>query len=127
MDAQDPVIALCFQGAQAEFAGRIGEARAFYWQAWEQSTDDFEACIAAHYVARFQENPQERLRWDLEALARADRVGDGRVQDFYPSLYVNLGRSYGLTGAPNLAAHYYQKAADLGLVHEEGDEFHKPA
>jgi hypothetical protein len=51
MDLDNPVIQLCVAGTQAEFRGEIEEARAFYQQAWEAAQDDFEACIAAHYVA----------------------------------------------------------------------------
>ncbi len=60
-------------------------------QAWEAPTDDYEACVAAHYEARHQEGPQDALHWNQEALARAEVVGDDRVRSFYPSLYLNMG------------------------------------
>lgn len=80
--------------------------------------DDYDACIAAHYVARFQETPEETLRWNQAALKHADAVKDERVKDFYPSLYVNLGRSYEVLGDQVNAQSYYQLAADLGLIHQ---------
>jgi hypothetical protein len=113
------VVKLCIEGTRAEFEGRPDDARRVYWQAWEAVTDDYEACIAAHYVARFQENPGDALRWNLEALARADAVRDDRVESFYPSLFVNLGRSYELLGNELEATHYYGLAAELGLLHQE--------
>ncbi len=58
------------------------------------------------------------LRWNQEALARADAVGDERVHNFYPSLYVNMGRSYEVLGNWAEARRYYKLAADLGLVHQ---------
>jgi tetratricopeptide (TPR) repeat protein len=120
MDIQNPVIQLCIEGNRAEFEGRIDEARSLFWQAWKTSRDDFDACIAAHYVARHQQSPQETLRWNREALNRADAVGDERVQSFYPSLYVNLGRSYELLDRREEAERYFKLAADLGLVHQSG-------
>lgn len=92
-----------------------------YQQAWDAARDDYEACIAAHYLARFQNTPQDRLRWDLTALERATSVGDDRVRDFYPSLYVNLGHDYEVLGDIARSNHYYHLAAGLGLVHRAGE------
>jgi hypothetical protein len=50
-------------------------------QAWEKRKDDYDACVAAHYVARHQ--------WNQESLDRADAVNAESVQGFYPSLYLN--------------------------------------
>jgi tetratricopeptide (TPR) repeat protein len=119
VDTHNPVINLCIKGTQAEFAGRLDKARALYWQAWEAAQNDFEACIAAHYVARHQPRPEDALIWNQVALARAEAVGDERVESFYPSLYVNLGHSYETLGQLTEARRYYNLAAELGLVHED--------
>lgn len=111
------MIKLCVEGTQAEFEGRIEAARALYRQAWAAARDDYEMCVAAHYVARHQENPQDRLRWNREALLRAEAVGDERVHSFYPSLYVNMGSAYEALGNVAEAKRYYELAAGLGLVH----------
>ncbi len=118
MDATSITSKLCIEGIRAEFEGRINDARALYQQAWDASANDYDACIAAHYVARFQTNPHDILKWNQEALARADALGNERVQAFYPSLYVNLGHSYELLGDQTQATHYYQLATDSGLVHQ---------
>ena len=117
MDLNNPVIKLCIQGARFEFEGKKKDACELYRKAWETATDDYEACIAAHYVARFQDTHQATLKWNQEALRRADAVGDERMQEFYPSLYVNLGQSYELVGNEMEAQRYFRLAADLGLVH----------
>lgn len=117
MDLNNPVVQLCVAGTQAEFQGRPEAARALYWQAWETARDDFEACIAAHYVARFQNDPQEVFRWNQEALNHADVIQDERVKEFYPSLYLNMGRSYELLGDLSEAKRYYDLAAALGYPH----------
>ena len=118
MDLNNPVIRLCAAGSQAEFEGRKDDARRLYREAWDARTDDYDACVAAHYLARFQDTPEETLYWNQEALARAKSVDDERVQGFYPSLYVSLGHSYELIGDEMEARRCYQLAADLGLVHQ---------
>jgi len=118
MDINNPVIQLCIQGAQAEFEHRIDDARALYQQAWDLHADDYEACIAAHYMARFQETPEDILYWNQVALEHANDVGDDRVQDFYPSLYLNLGRSHEILENEEDAQKFYALAAKLGVVHQ---------
>lgn len=122
MDTNNPVIKLCIQGVQAEFDGRLDVARDLYQQAWDISQDDYEGCIAAHYVARFQDSPEDALRWNQEALKRAGWVNNERVKEFYPSLYLSLGRSQEILGNPTDAQKYFALAAQLGVVHQEQED-----
>jgi tetratricopeptide (TPR) repeat protein len=118
MDTNNPVIQLCQQGTRAEFGGRSEQARSLYQQAWEIAQTDYEACIAAHYLARFQATPEETLHWNKEALDRANRVNDDSVSEFFPSLYLNLGHSYEMLGNQAEAQRCYNLAAQLGAVHQ---------
>jgi hypothetical protein len=118
VNINNPIIQLCIQGSRAEFEHRPEDARALYQQAWEARLDDYDACIAAHYVARFQESPEETLYWNQIALSHAEAVNDESVRDFYPSLYLNLGRSYEVLGMGMEARKYYSLAADLGITHQ---------
>jgi hypothetical protein len=118
MDLNNPVVKLCVEGSQAEFEGKPELASALYGQAWLAAQDDFEACIAAHYVARFQKTPADTFHWNQEALAHADKSQDECVKDFYPSLYLNMGRSYELLGNASEAKRFYDLASGLGAVHQ---------
>jgi hypothetical protein len=118
MDLSNPVIQLCMDGTRAEFEHRLEDARVLYQQAWDARKDDYDACIAAQYVARFQDSVEESLRWNQLALEHADAVKDDRVKDFYPSLYLSLGRSYELAGNQVEAQRYYELAAALGVIHQ---------
>jgi len=118
MDLDNPVIKLCVAGSRAEFEGQPEAASRLYWQAWEAAQDDYEACIAAHYVARFQESPADQLHWNQQALTHAQAVENDRVRDFFPSLYLNLGRSLERTGNQAEAQRYYELAARSGFVHQ---------
>lgn len=109
---------LTLAGIQAEFERRVDDARQLYAQAWDAATDDYERCVAAHYVGHLEADPAAALRWHLAALAYARQVEAERVAEFLPSLYVNLGRAYELTGDAALAERHYELAAELGLVHQ---------
>src|SRR5262245_62120448 len=123
MDPENPVIRLCVQGAEAEADQRFDEARALYQNAWRASSNDVEACIAAHYIARQQESPQQALWWNQIALARADSVRDSRVRAFYASLHLNLGMAHETLGQVAAARHHYERAA--GTLHEIVDDQHR--
>jgi len=110
IDPDNPVVRLCVKGMQAEGEGRLEEARDLFMRAWAARRDDFEACVAAHFVARHQDNLEDLLRWNLEAFDRAEAVGDERVRGFYPSLYLNLGWSYEVLGDRTEAGKYYALA-----------------
>jgi tetratricopeptide (TPR) repeat protein len=112
MDPDSSVVQLCAQGMQAETEGRNSDAHALFRQAWYAATDDYEACIAAHYLARHQNTPEDTLRWNKECLDRADRVGDDRVRGFYPSLHLNMARAHSELGNPDSAREHFRHAAE---------------
>jgi hypothetical protein len=47
--------------------------------------DDFDAAIAAHYVARHQPTPNATLEWNERALKHADAAPDHRAAALLPS------------------------------------------
>ncbi|WP_043270232.1 hypothetical protein [Streptomyces sp. CT34] len=112
MDPELPVVRLCVAGMQAEAEGCPEAARGLFERAWDGARDDYEACIAAHYLARHQSSPEETLRWNQECLDRADLVGDERVRGFYASLYVNMGQAYRELGQLAAAHAYFARAAE---------------
>jgi tetratricopeptide (TPR) repeat protein len=100
---------------QAEAEHRFEHARALFTQAWETRQNDYEACVAAHFLARQQDSPQEMLHWNEVALEHADAVEGDNVRDsvreFYPSLYLNLGACHEALGQREEALRCYQLAA----------------
>jgi hypothetical protein len=111
VDANNPAVKLCSAGMQAEGEGRHADAKALFEQAWHESRDDYEACIAAHYVARHQPTVAEEFEWNRLALERAERVDDDRVSGFFPSLHLNLAHSFEKLGRLDEARDYYGRAA----------------
>lgn len=112
MDPDNTVVRLCGEGMRAEAEGRADDARRLFTEAWEAATDDYEACVAAHYLARHQETPQDVLRWNVECLERADEVGDERVRGFYPSLHLTIAKAQRDLGDDAEARRHYAAAAE---------------
>jgi tetratricopeptide (TPR) repeat protein len=114
MDADNPVVKLCTEGMQAESEGRLAEAHDIFRQAWALRQDDFDACVAAHFLARHRPTPEEALHWNQVALAHAAAAANipgAQVHGFFPSLYLNMGWSYEQIGDWAEAERYYARAA----------------
>ena len=120
IDPNNPVVHLCAEGIQAEMAGRREDAAALYQRAWDSRTDEFEACIAAHYLARLQSDPANILHWNQLSLEHAGAVKDDRVAEFYPSLYLNLGKAHEDLGHRAEARRFYELAAEKVEALPEG-------
>jgi hypothetical protein len=112
MDLGNPVLKLCQEGMRAEAEGRLADARALFEQAWAARADDYDACVAAHYLARRQDDPAEILRWNQAALRHADAVGDDRVAAFYPSLLVGVAMAHEHLGDTVAARVAFNRAAE---------------
>jgi tetratricopeptide (TPR) repeat protein len=111
-DPNNKVVKLCAEGMQAEAQGKIDEAHQLFQHAWDIATDDFEAFTAAHYLARNQKDPLDVLKWNLEALNRANAIKNDDLKGHYPSLYLNVGKSYENLNDIKEANNYYSLAAD---------------
>lgn len=91
VDPANPVVALCAEGMALE--GTPDVARERFERAWTMRRDDYDASIAAHFVARHQSTPAETLEWNQRALGHAEAVADDRIRVFLPSLLLNVGDS----------------------------------
>lgn len=112
-DPNNKVVKLCAGGMQAEAEGKIEEAHGLFQQAWDIAENDFEAFTAAHYLARNQKDPEDVLKWNLESLARANNIHDESMNATYPSLYLNIGKSYEQLDDIKEANKNYQLAANF--------------
>ena len=96
IDSTNRVVALCAEGMAIE--GTPADAKRLFEQAWAERSDDFEAAIAAHFVARHQPTAEETLRWNALAVRHAELVSDGRADGFLASLYLNLADAHDKLG-----------------------------
>jgi len=91
------------------------KARKLFERAWEIRADDYDASIAAHFLARHQSTVADTLHWNSLAVIHANAVSDGRAAPLFASLYLNLGDSYlaaGRRGDATQAANDAQRTLD---------------
>lgn len=101
IDAANPVVALCAKGMAEE--GTPNVARSYFEQAWEARRDDYDAAIAAHFLARHQATAEDTLHWNMIAARHAELVADGRAGVLLSSLYLNLGDAQAKLGMNDAA------------------------
>jgi tetratricopeptide (TPR) repeat protein len=88
------VVKLCLQGMAMEEKGEPDNASRLFLQAWNEATNDFEKFIAAHYLARHQEDVPDKLKWLERSLQFALKLNDEAVKAAFPSLYSNIAECY---------------------------------
>ena len=113
VDPENPIVRLCVQGMNHESMGDFEIASKLFLTSWEQSTDDFERCVAAHYVAPHQKSPEDALVWNQRSLDHARTVNDERVSGFFPSLYLNMGKAYEELSKRDEARQFYARAVEV--------------
>ncbi|WP_304066431.1 hypothetical protein [Pedobacter glucosidilyticus] len=120
-DTNNKVVKLCAQGMELEGQGRKMEALKLFQQAWDEASNDFEKFTSAHYVARHQENIQNKLKWDETALNLALKINDENVKDILPSLYLNIGKCHeDLNDLQNAKINYDLALSFCNLLPEDG-------
>jgi tetratricopeptide (TPR) repeat protein len=115
-DPGNIVVKLCAEGMAKEAKGLMEEAERCFRRAWDAADDDFEAFTAAHFLARHQDGPTARLRWNLEALTRADRIADRALDIHLPSLHLNVAKCHEELGDLRSAVRHYSIAAEKSGV-----------
>ena len=106
---------MCWSGW---FERRIDDARGMFPDAWEARGDDYDAAMAARYVAHLETDPDGALRWHLLALRHARR--DDRAAEFMGSFLVSLGGAYEATGDAARAEQFFELASHHGAQHVAG-------
>lgn len=112
-DAENTIVKLCADGMLLEGSGNAAGAADLFKQAWQLAASDLEKFIAAHYLARHQPTPAEKLHWDETALHFALQLEGSEVKDTYPSLYLNIAKGYEDLGNTDLAKKNYNSALEF--------------
>jgi tetratricopeptide (TPR) repeat protein len=104
------IVKFCLQGMEMEEKANPEEANSLFLQAWDEATDDLEKFIAAHYVARYQKNISDKLKWLETALQFALKINNDSVKSALPSLYLNIAKCYEDLRDPEKARENYELA-----------------
>ncbi|BBH71712.1 hypothetical protein ACTI_83970 [Actinoplanes sp. OR16] len=127
MTYDDPILARIGQAVEINHGQRRrDDARALFAGIWQdiggEQGDPFHVCLLAHVMADTQDDVGEELRWDLIALAAADRIrGDEvlaqagvplSVGGLYPSLHLSVSDCYRRLGDLDRAREHLNKARE---------------
>ena len=107
------IVKLCLRGVDMEEKGKPEEAVKLFLQAWNETTSDFEKFISAYYVARHQKNVSDKLEWLETALRFALKINDDSVKSAFPSLYLEIAKSYEGLSDPDHAKKNYELATSF--------------
>ena len=124
-DPNNNIIKLCVQGMDMEGKGKPEEASELSLQAWNEATNDFEKFIAAHFVARYQKNIPDKLKWLESALQFAIKTNNDTVKGAFPSLYSNIAKCYEDLGDLDNAKKNYELAISFkDKIFDNGPFYH---
>jgi tetratricopeptide (TPR) repeat protein len=107
------VVKLCLQGMGMEEKGKPEEASKLFQEAWNEATYDEEKFISAHYVAQYQKNVDDKLKWLETALQFALKINDDTVKSAIPSLYSNIAKCYEELSSADKAKKNYELATSF--------------
>ncbi|GEM_PF-5674055 len=80
MDENNRIIKFVSEGMKLEREGKIKRAQELFTKAWKTSSDNHEKCIAAHFVARHQNSPEDTLKWNMESLSQANGASQKKLK-----------------------------------------------
>lgn len=92
-DPRNPIVQLLLQGMAMEDKGDMEGASTLFQRAWNDATHDFEKYLAAHYVARVQQRPVDKLHWLETALQLALSIDSPAASSALPALYKSLAKA----------------------------------
>src|SRR6478672_10453430 len=119
------VVKLCLQGMDLEVNGKPDEAIRLFLQAWDEAINDFEKFIAAHYVARHQNDVSDKLKWLETDLQLALKLDNDAVKDAITSLYESIAKCYEDLNDFDKAKKSYELAKSfMGKSSDNGPFYH---
>jgi rifampin ADP-ribosylating transferase len=104
------IVRLCLLGMETHGKGETDEAIKLFAQAWSEATYDFEKFISAHFLARYQKDVSDKLRWFETALQFALKINDDAVHSAHPSLYLEIAKCHENLGHSDQAKKNYELA-----------------
>jgi tetratricopeptide (TPR) repeat protein len=120
-DPENNIVKLCAEGMASEGMGQIEKAKSLFDMAWAGAETNLEKFIAAHYLARHQQNTIGKLQWDKTALEMALKVNQDEIKLSYSSLYLNIARCFeDLDQFENAKINYEMAYIHLEFLAEDG-------
>jgi rifampin ADP-ribosylating transferase len=113
------------QGLDIAEKGQHEAATALFHQAWNEAGNDFEKFIAAHFIARQQQDAGGKLHWLQTALQHGLSADTDAVKSALPSLYAALAKCYADLGDADKEKAYRELASSAGdQLPDKGPFYH---
>jgi len=114
------------QGLVLVEKGQAEAAAALFLKAWSEATNDFEKFIAAHFIARHQQDASDKLQWLQTALQHGLSVNNNNaVRSALPSLYTTMAQCYAALGDRDSEKKYRALSASAGgRLPDKGPFYH---
>lgn len=118
-------VVLCLKAINTEGKDLHEEAAKLFQQAWNEAENDLEKFIAAHFTALHQKNIPDTLKWLEVALEFALKINDDTVKSAFPTLYLNIAKSYQDLNQPEKGEKYYELSTSFDTKpSDHGPFFH---
>lgn len=119
------IIRLFIQGILLEEKGQRDEAASLFLQGWNETTTGLEKFLAAHFLARVQNNVNDKLAWLQAALKFALAINDHAVKGSIKALYAAIARCYDELGDGESAKRFHQQATSYDdTITDNGPFYH---
>ncbi len=93
-DPKNNIVKLCMMGIGMRDSGKLEESGILFLKAWSEATNDFERFIAAYFVAQYQNNVSDKLKWFETSLQFALKLNDDSIKSAFTSLYLSIAKCY---------------------------------
>ncbi len=108
-DPNNSIVKLCIKGMGAFDLGQTNVANELFLQAWSESTNDFERCIASFCLAKHLVRPKDKLMWLEKSLEFARNLCDIVRNGVLSSIHLQISKCYEeLFEADQAKRHYDQ-------------------
>ncbi|WP_297638725.1 NAD(+)--rifampin ADP-ribosyltransferase [uncultured Clostridium sp.] len=122
---KNKIIRLCMQGMGMSEKGACEEGREIFFQALEESKDEFEKFMVAYNVAKYEKDSLSRLEWMEKALQYAKDSNDDTVKTAFPGIYLSISKCYEELGDNSKAKENYELAESYkNKIYDKGPFYH---
>ncbi|WP_084767095.1 NAD(+)--rifampin ADP-ribosyltransferase [Clostridium nigeriense] len=122
---QNEIIRLCILAMENEDKGNFEERNKLFFQAFNESVNDFERFITSYHIAKREKNILNKLKWFEKSLQYAIKSDDNGVKSAFPTIYLSISKCYEELGDFNKAKVNYELSNSFrDKLYDKGPFYH---
>lgn len=90
----NPTVKLCLQGMELEAQNNREKALQIYLEGWNEANNDFEKYLTSYYIAKLQDDTQQKIFWLESTLSFALKSNSPAVNTALPTIYLTISECY---------------------------------